>query len=292
MDLIGDFSVVVSLITKIALYGTFIISLNVFVVGKTGFWAVGHLASFGIGVLVAGILGQQFALGENSLVWFAGLLAAIIGGVLALVPVVATFRLRGDYFILVSIGICEVVRVSVESFTGPGGLSNVPRPLGIKSDLGMAIASLLLMGVAILFARSFRRHRLEAMFAVTRTHEALAWTCGIDIWRQRAGIFMFAGTLAGAAGALFSFYSGGTDPQRFTIHEAVILFVLAMLAGVGSILGSLAASTLFVLVTYSMQTLFRGSSGALAPKVADIIFGVLLILTASLSSEGKTDDAI
>lgn len=292
MDLLGNFSVVVSLITKIALYGTFVISFNVFVVGKTGYWAVGHLASFGIGALVAGLLGQQLASGGNSLVWCAGLLAALIGGVFALVPVIATFRLRGDYFILVSIGFCEFVRVAVEGITGPGGLSNVPRPLGLESDFSMLIASLLLMGAAILFAYTFRRHRLEAMFAVTRTHEALALTCGIDVLRQRAAIFMFAGTLAGAAGALFAFYSGGTDPQRFSVHEAVVLFVLAMLAGVGSISGSLAASTLFVLVSYSLQTLFRESSGALAPKVADIIFGILLILTASLSSEGKTDDAI
>jgi len=292
MGTLVNLNVVVSLVTKIALYGTFVISFNVFVVGKTGYWAVGHLASFGIGALVAGILGQQLAPYGSALVWCAGVTGALAGGVLSLVPVVATFRLRGDYFILVSIGICEIVRVTVEGITGPGGLSNVPRPLGTNSDFGMLVASLLLMLVAIAYARTFLRHRLETLFALTRSHEALALTCGIDVRRQRVWIFMFAGVLAGAAGALFAFYSGGTDPQRFTLHEAVELFVLAMLSGAGSISGSLATSTLFVLVTFSLQSLFREASGALAPKVADIVFGVLLIVAANLVSERKTDDAI
>ena len=292
MGTLGDLNVILSLVTKIALYGTFIISFNVFVVGKTGYWAVGHLASFGIGALVAGLIGQQLALHGSALVWCAGVTGALVGGVLSLVPAIATFRLRGDYFILVSIGICEVVRIAVEGITGPGGLSNVPRPLGCNSDLGIFIASLLLMLVAIAFACTFHRHRLETLFALTRSHEALALTCGIDVRRLRIGIFMFAGILAGAAGALFAFYSGGTDPQRFTLHEAVELFVLAMLAGAGSISGSLAASTLFVLVSFSLQSLFRGASGALAPKVADIVFGALLIVAANLVFERKTDDAL
>lgn len=290
--MLGNINIILSLLTKIAIYGTFIISFNVFVVGKTGYWAVGHLASFGIGTLIAGILGQYFSIMGPSLVWCAGLVGILAGGILSIIPAFATFRLRGDYFILVSIGICELTRVIMEAITGPGGLSNVPRPYGIQSDIGVLSASLILLIIAIIFSYTFQHHRLEILFSLTRSREELALTCGIDVWRQRIGIFIFAGALAGAAGALFAFYSGGTDPQRFTLHEAVELFVLAILSGVGTVSGSLAASTLFVLVSFSLQSLFREASGAFAPKLADIIFGILLILTAKFSSEDKEIHAI
>jgi branched-chain amino acid transport system permease protein len=292
VDLLSNINVILSLLTKIAIYGTFIISFNVFIVGKTGYWAVGHLASFGIGTLMAGILGQYFSTMGYSLVWCAGLISIVMGAALALIPALATFRLRGDYFILVSIGVCEVVRVTVEGITGPGGLSNVPRPFGIQSDIGMLSASLFAVVIAAIFSYTFQRHRFETLLSLTRSREKLALTCGIDVWRQRIGVFVFAGALAGAAGALFAFYSGGTDPQRFSLLEAVELFVLAMLAGVGTVSGSLAASTLFVLVTFSLQSLFREASGAIAPKLADIVFGILLIVTAKFSAEGKERNAI
>ena len=289
---IGNPSVVLSLLTKIAIYGTFIISFNVFVVGKTGYWAVGHLASFGVAALVTGIVAKLAAPWGSTFVWGAAISGILAGGLLSLLPAVATFRLHGDYFILVSIALCEVVRVAVEMITGPGGLSDVPRPFGIQSDYGMFTAALVLMLMAMWFAFTFRRHRLETLFSLTRAHEALALTCGIDVQRQRAGLFLFAGALAGAAGALFAFYTQGTDPHQFTLQEAVELFVLALLSGVDSIGGSLAASTLFVLITFSLQSVFQGAYGALAPKLADIVFGVLLIVAASIVSEGKEENAL
>lgn len=276
-----ELAIPISITTKFAVYAVFLLSLNNIVLARTGLWPVGHLAFFGIGAFTLGFLTVTLHW-SGILVYLAALIAVLIAALVSLIPAAATFRLRGDFFILVSLAMCELVRVAVQVVAGPGGFSGVPRPPGVTGDTTLMVVALCVLVLAALYSVALRKHRVETLCAIARAHEPTALTAGIDVQSLRTWLFAAGALLAATAGVLFAWYSTGTDPQRFTLTEAVILFTLAMLGGIDSIAGSLAAAAVFTVVTFFLDTILRGTAGVYAPRVADVIFGLILVITVRL----------
>jgi branched-chain amino acid transport system permease protein len=99
-------------------------------------------------------------------------------------------------------------------------------------------------------------------------------------------MFILGGALAGMSGSLFAFYSNGTDPQRFSLDEAIMLFALTILGGVDSIRGTIIATILYVLTIFTLESIFRGPLGIYAPRLVSILFGTLLILSINFMPKG------
>src|ERR1051325_5399172 len=100
MELLG------SITANFILYTLLLLSLNNFIVGKTSLLPVGHLAFFGIGAITIGILVSDCGLSP----WLALVIALLVGILVSLVVGLTTLRLDSDYFILLSIALCEIVR--------------------------------------------------------------------------------------------------------------------------------------------------------------------------------------
>ena len=121
--------------------GIFIIaamSLNL-LLGYTGQLSLGHVAFFGIGAYTSALvsLGFQVELFPGFTVslapkpaWFAMLCAIVVAGLTGYAIGKLAFRVRGAYFVIVSISFAEVVRLVavnwVELTQGPMALNNIP----------------------------------------------------------------------------------------------------------------------------------------------------------------------
>jgi len=273
-----------SLGIKVIIYGLYFLSLSTLLLGKAGYWAVGNLANFALGAfiyacgpLLLGISGGLLYL------WIAFTVVAVT--ILALIPGFAALRLQGDFFAYVSICCVEVVRVLVEKVAGPSGFSHVPRPPGLESELAIILISAFLFIIVAVWIDMFCRTRLELMFATTRTSKTWAASMGIRVRRIEVSMFGIAGGLAGLSGVLFAIYSTGTDPVRFSLMEAVILFALAYLGGIKSIWAPLLSAGLYVITTYALESAFRGSLQIYAPYATSLFFGLILILAMAFTSE-------
>jgi branched-chain amino acid transport system permease protein len=121
--------------------GIFIIgamSLNL-LLGFTGQLSLGHIAFFGIGAYVSALTALGFDLGIPGgyrivhepwppIAGFA--LAILIAGLCGYLVGLLSFRVRGAYFVIITISFAEVVRLValnwVELTQGPLALTNIP----------------------------------------------------------------------------------------------------------------------------------------------------------------------
>ena len=114
------------------------ISLNL-LLGFTGQLSLGHVAFFGIGAYTSALLslgfdlelteGYTFVFAPKP-VWFAFLCGVLLAGFFGWVIGKISFKVRGAYFVIVTISFAEVVRLValnwVDLTEGPMALSAIP----------------------------------------------------------------------------------------------------------------------------------------------------------------------
>src|ERR1700754_176840 len=121
--------------------GIFIVgamSLNL-LLGYTGQLSLGHVAFFGIGAYTSALVSLGFdveliggirVVHEPWPVWLGFIIAILFSGLCGYLVGKLSFRVRGAYFVIVTISFAEVVRLValnwVELTQGPLALNNIP----------------------------------------------------------------------------------------------------------------------------------------------------------------------
>ena len=191
------------------------ISLNL-LLGYAGQLSLGHVAFFGIGAYASalGSLGFKVSLfswivvsSEPKPVWLAMLAGIVAAGLFGWVIGRLAFKVRGAYFVIVSISFAEVVRLValnwVELTQGPMALNNIP-PLALGSLVFWKKPAnyWLVLAVAvvcyILIRRLVNSRAGRAMVAL-RENEPLATSVGIDVTRYLVLTTVVSAAMAGAA---------------------------------------------------------------------------------------------
>src|SRR5262249_49308128 len=241
-----DFYVLHVLITT----GIFIIaamSLNL-LLGFTGQLSLGHVAFFGIGAYTSALvsLGFEVHLTEDVTVgmgpkpvWLAMLAAVVVAGLFGWAIGKLAFKVRGAYFVIVSISFAEVVRLVavnwVELTQGPMALNNVP-PLKLGTPELFELSFVrkpayfyLVLATAIACYAIVRRlvysHAGRAMIALRKT-EPLAMSVGIDVTRYLVLATVVSAAMAGVAGALYVHYVRIVDPDIFLFIYTVMMVIM------------------------------------------------------------------
>ena len=262
-------------------------SLNL-LLGFTGQLSLGHVAFFGIGAYVSALTSLGFdveLLGGAHLVhepWppAAGFLLAMLaaGGCGYLVGRLS-FRVRGAYFVIVTISFAEVVRLVavnwVELTQGPLALTNIP-PMGIgdwsaRSKLQnyylvLAVGTLCYGLVAALVASRFGR----AMRGL-KENETLALSLGINATRTLTRAAMISAAMAGAAGSLYAHYLRIIDPDVFLFATTVTMVIMVVGGGKGTLMGPVVGGLLFGMLPVGLRPL-------MAPEAQWMVYGLILIL--------------
>ena len=121
-------------LNNIGLYAVLALSLNI-VLGNTGLFNMGHMAFYAIGAYTTAILNTQFQVPVLWLMPISGLFA----GIAALFVAWPVIRLRGDYLLIVTIAVVEIVCIALENDIfgitgGSNGIFGIDRPMlfGIK----------------------------------------------------------------------------------------------------------------------------------------------------------------
>jgi branched-chain amino acid transport system permease protein len=121
-----------------------------------------------------------------------------------------TLRLRGAYFVLVTIGFAEVIRLVATNWTeltqGPMGLAGVPPfdlgagrfTLTSKRDYYYLIT--VLAGATLWITARLLTSRIGRGLRAVKENEALAESSGISAYRHTMLAMVIACVLAGAAG--------------------------------------------------------------------------------------------
>src|SRR5258708_2088698 len=275
--------------------GIFIIgamSLNL-LLGFTGQLSLGHIAFFGIGAYVSSLTALGFDVGL-----FGGfhivhvpwppitgfVLAIVIAGFCGYLVGRLSFRVRGAYFVIVTISFAEVVRLValnwVELTQGPLALTGIPPVVIGLPGVGDLILRTklqnyyLVLAVAaaayFLIARLVHSHYGRAMRGLME-NETLAVAVGIDATRTLTMAAVISAGIAGAAGSLYAHYIRIIDPDIFAFINTVTMVIMVVSGGKGSLAGPPGGGLIFGLLPRFLRPI-------MPPEAQWISYGCVLIL--------------
>src|SRR4051812_37678987 len=201
-------------------------SLNL-LLGYTGQLSLGHVAFFGIGAYASALTALGFDVNVFGVrlvhePWpaVAGLAVGIAtAGLCGYAIGKLSFRVRGAYFVIVTISFAEVARLValnwVELTQGPLALNNIPPftfafpGLGEYTAWGKIPNYYVVLGVGALswlVIRRLVRSRIGRAMIALRENEPLATSLGIDVTRCLVLAAVVSAGIAGASGALYAHF--------------------------------------------------------------------------------------
>jgi branched-chain amino acid transport system permease protein len=277
------------LLVLISLYTILAISLNL-ITGYLGLVSLGHAAFYGIGAYIAGLL--MVDLGWNF--WTAFGAAMISSLVLGIVVGVPSLRLRGDFFVLATLGLQAIVLSILFNWSsvthGPLGVSNIPAPslLGYDLDTPLRYCALAAVLAAIALGFTFRivHSPFGRVLKAIRDDELAVTALGKNVAAIKLVTFTISAALAGMAGALYAGYFRFVDPSSFTISESVLVLAIIIVGGAGTFLGPIIGAALLVVLPEVLRFLY--APDWIAPNLRLIIFGALLIVVVRFHPKGIT----
>ncbi len=244
--------------------------------GYAGQVNLGHAAFFGLGALVTRTL---WVLGIPILVaLMSGALVATAFGLLVGGP---AFRLRGAYFAIGTLGLAEILRITVGNLLPE--ISTIPAAalagynLLPRYYLGLALATLSVVVVAIL-----ARSRLGLGMQAIREDEAAAEASGVGAFSHKLLALTISTSLAGLAGGVFAYYHVSYYPQHaFSPNWTFDALLIAFIGGVGTIHGPVLGALFYVLLKEYLAVRMV--------EVHLLIFGTLFILVVLLLPGGLVE---
>ena len=264
----------------VASYVVLGLGLNV-VIGFAGLLDLGYAAFYAVGAYLAAILITQFGIS----LWLCLPIAALASAFFGVLIGAPTLRLRGDYLAIVTIGFGEITRITINNATsitgGPNGLIGIPKPSILGVELAQPIAFYyLLLGlaaVAILLSHRLLYSRVGRAWTYLREDDLAARVMGVNPVRFKLMAFAFGASWAGLAGAIFSSRLGIAAPESFTFFESILIVVIVVIGGMGSIPGVIAGATAMILIPEILRPLLT---------YRFLIFGIVLILVMRFRPEG------
>ncbi len=279
-----------------------VVALYVFV-GNSGVVSFGHISFVALGVWTAGVLSVPRAEKPAIMPGLAGfllhrtvgnvpslILAAVVGGVAAVVVGLPLMRLSGLAAGIATFAVLEITHNLLRYYEkiGPGlnTFSSVPETTGIWQS---AIGALIVIVAAFLYARS----RFGRMRRATREDAASAAAAGVSIYRQRLVAFALSGAIAGFAGGLYV-HLLPLNTEAVYLDLTFITLAMLVIGGAtslwGAVVGALAVSALDSFLAEAENGLkIFGATLDLPSGTRVIAEGALMALVLILRPGGLTN---
>ena len=275
----------INLSTKAVIYIVFLIALNSLMLGKMNLWAIGNVVYFSLGSFIAGFFSNNLAISGNSL-YLLFLIVPVAVSIVSLIFFYASRVFKQDFFLFFSLFFIELNFVANKIVAGSSGYSNIARPWGIQSDISLLIVSSIVLVICVIWMINFNKSRVDKIHTVIRNSEILAFSYGINTSKSQLPVFISSAIISGLMGVMFAFCTYGADPKLFTTSNIIVLFTLIILGGIDSIKGAIVAGLIFVFFTFSLESALSSTFQIHAPKITQIIFGILLIIIPFIMPKG------
>ena len=233
----------------IGLYALLSLSLNV-MLGQAGIFNMGHAAFFAVGAYTTAILNTVC----HWPIFLTMLPAGAAAGLFAMAVARPIIHLRGDYLLIVTIGIVEIVRIALINDVfgltgGANGIFGISRPVffGFKIVKGPQFYYLVwgMVGVSLLLFYGLWRSRFGRALNYIKEDDVAAEGCGVNVTGYKLAAFTLGAVWAGVAGTVYAAKMLTIAPESFNFMESVILFAVVILSG-GSQVGVLVSVFLFI----------------------------------------------
>ncbi len=267
-----------SILLLIAAWSIVAVSLNL-LYGYTGQLSLGHSAFLGIGAYALALIAVKVHVGF----WPAFFAAIAISGLFGFLIGIPALKLRGPYFVLVTLGFAAIVGVIALAWTGltggANGLAGAPRPTPIPLPWGgrLKFDSLLNMYyftlfflIVILFICHRLVHSLIGRTFIAISHdENLAESLGINTMWKKLLSFTISAVFAGVAGALYASYNSVISPDIAYFTRGMDVLACLIVGGAGTMAGPIIGTFVMTAIPEALQ---------IVPSLRTLINGFILML--------------
>ena len=232
--------------------------------GSAGQHSVGHAAYFGVGAYTTMMLMHS----KNIVPWvgvWAGIAAVIV---VALIIGSICFRLRGPYFVLASIAVAEIMRLSAINLTtltnGAEGILATELP---AFKLGATVVTDFVTKVPFYYIGLFlvlltigvtywvQHSKLGYFFQAIREDQDAAHSLGINIALYKNIALVISAVLTSLAGSFYGIYVGFVDPPTVLgLDVSVQIMLICIIGGMGTLWGPVLGSLILVPLSEALRS--------------------------------------
>ena len=253
------------LVTKVMILAIFALSLDL-LVGYTGLVSFGHAAFYGVGAYTLGLMAPKY---EAASLWLTLPAAMLAAGLAALVVGVFVVRVKGIYFIMVTLAFAQMfyfVFHDTKFGRGSDGISMNFKPVAaiggfmpfdLSNTTHVYYVVFVLLAAVFVFLRTMLRSPFGRALQGIRSNEHRMRSLGFPVYWYKLASFTLAGALAGLAGYLSALQFGFVNPELLSWHQSGNVLLMLILGGVGSLYGAVVGAFAFVALSEIFQSLTR-----------------------------------
>jgi branched-chain amino acid transport system permease protein len=243
--------------------------------GMAGQVSFGFAVFFGLGAYTTALLMHA---GHSPYFGFIGGGAvAVLASFLIGLP---TFRLRGPYFVIATIGVTEAVRVVMNNVDITGGASGYriieDKPFNPLEHYYTAIAA---VALAVLVSTLIAGSKFGMALRAIKQDEDAAADLGVNPYTSKLWVHAIAAALTGIAGGIYArraafFYPGDV----FAFQTGITILLMPVIGGIGTVWGAVLGGIVIGMVEEQLVVHF--------PNLHLLIYGSLLIGIILLEPDG------
>lgn len=232
--------------------------------GYAGQHSVGHAAYFGVGAYTTMMLMHTKQIAPWYGVW-AGIALVVV---VALIIGSICFRLRGPYFVLASIAVAEILRLSAINLTtltnGAEGILATELPAfkfggTIITDFATKVPfyyiGLFLVALTIAVTYLVQHSKLGYFFQAIREDQDAAHSLGISISLYKNIALVISAVLTSLAGSFYGIYVGFVDPPTVLgLDVSVQIMLICIIGGMGTLWGPVLGSLVLVPLSEALRS--------------------------------------
>jgi len=248
-----------------------VIGLNL-LMGYAGQVSLGHAGFFGIGAYAVGL--GPTALGIP--VWQSLIGGAVLSAVIAFVVGRPIFRLRGFYLAVATLGLGLLIWMffnNQSDLTGGSNGMEVPRLVLFGWRASGPVSWYWISGATLVLGTWIALNLINSptgrAFRAIHDSEIASRVLGIDVDRYKLVVFVLSAVYAAIAGSYFALFDGFVTPDCAGFIRSIEFVVMAVLGGLGSILGSMVGAAFLVVLPQAL-TIFQ--------EYEEIVLGMIMII--------------
>lgn len=282
-----------------------IIMLNIYIllvlsanlpIGMANLLTMCQAAFYGIGAYISAFFLMQFDLPFIGIM----LIVMILTGLFSYTVSFASVRLKGDYFILATLGFQMIVYTVLYNWTdvtrGPYGIPGIPgiKLLGLWDISGNIwayfIVSTIISFVVICLFRKLKKSPYGRILKAIRDDELSVKALGRDTAQIKSWAFFLSASLTGLAGLIYASYVSYIDPTSFTLDESIFIVSALFIGGTGNVKGPVTGALFVILLPEILR--FVGMPDTVAANMRQIIYGLALVLVMYFRPQGISGENI
>ncbi|WP_306886338.1 branched-chain amino acid ABC transporter ATP-binding protein/permease [Amorphus orientalis] len=251
----------------------------VLLTGVGGMTSFGQAAFVGFGAYASALLTTSYGWSP----WLALIASIAVTGVVALMVGLVTVRLSGHFLPLGTIawGISFYYLFGNLQIIGAyDGIQGVPPLSFFGTELLSGRSFYPVIWITVLIAVALTLNLLDSRtgraIRALRSGASAAESVGVNVWRAKLAVFVYAAVLAGIAGWLYAHFQRAVTPGAFGLGTGIEYLLMAVVGGAGYVYGAILGAGIVTILKDLLQDwlpLLFGQGG----NYEGIVFGILLV---------------